>query len=95
MRRYRDNKGRFIASKISEKIEKQTTRNPPRHSNSSKIRAGKILRGEISKETIEATSRGAKYEVTIHIESIIKQARREALMTPSEGGVGKETKVVV
>jgi hypothetical protein len=29
MSRYRDNKGRFIASKISEKLEKQTTRNPP------------------------------------------------------------------
>jgi hypothetical protein len=29
MSRYRDSKGRFIASKISEKLEKQTTRNPP------------------------------------------------------------------
>jgi hypothetical protein len=29
MSRYRDNKGRFIASKISEKLEKQTTRTPP------------------------------------------------------------------
>jgi hypothetical protein len=29
MNRYRDNKGIFIASKISEKIEKQKTRTPP------------------------------------------------------------------
>jgi hypothetical protein len=29
MSRYRDNKGRFIAPKISEKLEKQTTKNPP------------------------------------------------------------------
>jgi hypothetical protein len=29
MSRYRDNKGRFIAPKISEKIEKKTTKKPP------------------------------------------------------------------
>jgi hypothetical protein len=29
MSRYRDNKGRFIAPKISEKLEKQTTTPPP------------------------------------------------------------------
>jgi hypothetical protein len=29
MSRYRDNKGRFIAPKISEKLEKKTTKNPP------------------------------------------------------------------
>ena len=29
MSRYRDNKGRFIAPKILEKLEKQTTKNTP------------------------------------------------------------------
>jgi hypothetical protein len=29
MSRYRDNKGRFISPKISEKLEKQTKKNPP------------------------------------------------------------------
>jgi hypothetical protein len=42
MSRYRDNKGIFIAPKISEKLEKQTTKKTPPYTNSSKIRAGKF-----------------------------------------------------
>jgi hypothetical protein len=47
MSRYMDNKGRFIAPKILEKLEKKTTKKPPPpYTNSSKIHAGKILIGE-------------------------------------------------
>jgi hypothetical protein len=86
MSRHRDSKGRFIASKISETIEKQTTRTspppPPPNTNSTNFCAGTILRGEISKATIETTTKGTKSEATIQIENIIQQARREALVTP-------------
>ena len=95
MSRYRDNKGRFIASKISEKLEKQTTRNPLPHTNSSNFCAGTILRGEISKATIETIAKNTKSETTVQIENIVQQARREALATQSKGRVGKETEVVV
>jgi hypothetical protein len=93
MSRYRDNKRRFIASKILEKLEEQTTRTPPTYS--AKIHAGTILRGEISKEEIETTTKGTKSEATVQIESIIQQERGEALVTPSERGDGKEIEAVI
>ena len=95
MSRYKDNKGRFTTPKISEKLEKQTTKKTPPYTNSSKIHAGKILRGESSKETIATTAKGTKYKSIFHIESIRQQEKEEALVTPSKGEVGKETKVVI
>jgi hypothetical protein len=94
MSRHRDSKGGFIASKILEKIEQKTTRNPP-HTNSSNLCARTILRGESSNEEIETIAKGTKYEVIVQIENILQQVRKEALVTQSEGRVGKETEVVV
>jgi hypothetical protein len=93
MSRYKDNKGRCIAPKIAEKTEKQTT-NPPTHTNSSKIRAKKILRRESSKVAIETTIKETKSETIVQIESIIQHARGEALVTQSEGA-RKETEVAI
>jgi hypothetical protein len=84
MSRYRDSKGIFISSKISEKLEKQTTRKPPHHTNSTKIGSETILRGESSKETIETISKGTKYEAIVQTKNIIQQEIREVLTTPSE-----------
>jgi hypothetical protein len=92
MSRYRDNKGRFIAPKISEKLEKKTTKRTPPYTNSSKIRAGKILGGESSKATIATTTKNTKSEATVQIEDIRQQEREEALATPSKGETGKETR---
>jgi hypothetical protein len=95
MSRYRDDKGRFIYCKISKTLEKKQQETPPPHTNSSKICARKILRGKSSKEAIEAITKGTKSEVIVQIERIIEQERGESLVTPSEGGVGKETEVVI
>ena len=65
MSRYRDNKGRFIAPKNSEKLEKQTIKKTPPYTNSSKTRAGKILRGESSKVAIATTTKGTRFEATV------------------------------
>jgi hypothetical protein len=67
MSRYRDNKSRFIAPKISEKPKKQTTKKTPPYANSSKTCAGKILRGESSKETITTIEKGTRSEATVKI----------------------------
>jgi hypothetical protein len=99
MHKRRDRKGRFIASKIAE-----NSRNPPKlqknqetppHTNSTNVCVGKILRGESSKVVIETTTKGPKSEAIVHIENILQQAGREALVTQSEGRAGKETEVVV
>jgi hypothetical protein len=67
---------------------------PPTHTNSSKIRAKKILRRESSKVAIETTAKETKSETIVQIESIIQHARGEALATQSEGA-RKETEVVI
>jgi hypothetical protein len=95
MSRYRDNKGRFIAPKISEKIENQTTKKPPPYNNSSKICSGKILKGESSKEEIATIAKGTRSEATVYIKYTRQQERKEALVTPSKGETGKEAKVVI
>jgi hypothetical protein len=89
MSRYRDNKGRFIAPKISEKPEKQTTKKPPPYTNSPKTRAGKIIRGESSKEKVATTTKGTRSEATVQIKNIRQQDREAALATPSRGETGK------
>jgi hypothetical protein len=89
MSRYRDNKGRFIAPKISEKLEKKTTKITPPYTNSSKTRVRKFLRGERSKETIATTTKGTIFEATVHIKDIRHQEREEALVIPSRGETGK------
>jgi hypothetical protein len=100
MHRHRNSKGRFIASKILENLDQQTTKNhppppPPQpHTNSANLCAGTILRGESSKEEIETTTKGPESKATVHIENIVQQVRREALVTQLEGRVGKETEVV-
>jgi hypothetical protein len=73
MSRYRDNKGRFIAPKISEKLEKKTTKKTPPYTNSSKTRAGKILRGESSKAAIATTTKGTRFEAIVQIKNIRQQ----------------------
>jgi hypothetical protein len=60
MSRYRDNKGRFIAPKILKKLEKKTTKKTPPYTNSSKIHARKILRGESSKVAIATIEKGTR-----------------------------------
>jgi hypothetical protein len=96
MSRYRDNKGRFIAPKMSEKLEKKTTPPPPPpDTNSSKIHAGKIIRGESSKAATATTTKSIKSEATVHIEDIRQQEREEALATPSKGETGKEAEVII
>jgi hypothetical protein len=50
---------------------------------------------ESSKEEIETIAKGPKFEATVHIENISKQAVREAMVTQLDGGEGKETKIVV
>jgi hypothetical protein len=95
MSRYRDNKGRFIAPKIPEKLEKQTTKKTPPYANSSKNRAGKILKGESSKAAIATIAKGIISEATVHIKDIRQQEREEALAAPSREETGKEAEVVI
>jgi hypothetical protein len=95
MSRYRDNKGRFISPKISEKLEKQTTKKTPPYTNSSKNRAGKILRGESSKEAIATTKKGTRSEATVQFTNRRQQENESTLATPSRRKIGKEVEVII
>ena len=69
MRRHRDSKCRFIASKVTEKSRKppkvtEKSRKTP-HTNSINFYVGETLRGESSKEVIETTTKGPKSESTV------------------------------
>jgi hypothetical protein len=70
MSRYSDNKGRFIAPKIVEKLENKTTKKTPTYTNSSKTHAGKSSRGESSKEAIATIEKGTRSEAIVKIKDI-------------------------
>jgi hypothetical protein len=95
MSRYRDNKGRFIAPKISEKLEKKTIKKPPPYTNSSKTRVGKILRGESSKESIETTTKGTRSKAIVQITNRRQKEKETTLATPSRRETRKEAKVII
>ena len=95
MSRYRHNKGRFLSPKNTEKPEKQTTKKTPPYTNSSKTHAGKILKGESSKEAIATTAKGTRSEATVQITNKRQQEKEIASATPSRRETGKEAEVIL